>query len=138
MSANVKIVAFVCENHAMSAIRAASVAGESIPDSVRIVEMPCTGRLETSQMLDAMGGGADGVVVIGCLEENCYHDVGSALARERVNRIKDILKDISIEPERVEMINSASVSGAMLMSKLRQFESRISALPALSLTGVIK
>ena len=138
MSADVKIVAFVCENHAMSAIRAASVAGESIPDSVSIVEMPCTGRLETSQMLDAMGNGADGVVVIGCLEENCYHDVGSALARGRVNRIKDILKDISIEPERVEMINSASVSGAILMSKLRQFESRISALPALSLKGAIR
>lgn len=138
MSDKLKIVAFVCENHAMSAIRAASTAGESLPDSVRIVEVPCTGRLETPQMLDALGGGADGVAVIGCLEENCYHDVGSMLARGRVNRIKDILKDISLEPERIEMINVASVSGAILMMKLRQFESRVAAMPVLSLKGAIQ
>jgi len=138
VSGKVKIVAFVCENHAMSAIRAASTAGESLPDSVRIVEVPCTGRLETPQMLDAIGDGADGVVVVGCLEENCYHDVGSMLARGRVDRIKDILKDISMEPERIEMINSASVSGAMLMLKLRQFESKLAALPALALKGAMR
>ena len=138
MSDKLKIVAFVCENHAMSAIRAASIAGESLPESVRIIEIPCTGRLETPQMLEAIGGGADGVAVIGCLEENCYHDIGSMLARGRVNRIKDILKDISMEPERVEMINAASVSGAMLMMKLRQFESRVASLPVLSLKGAIQ
>lgn len=132
------IVAFVCENHAMSAIKAASMAGESLPDSIRIIKLPCAGRLETPQMLEAIGTGADGVVVIGCLEENCYHDIGSMLARGRVDRIKAILQDISIEPQRIEMINVASVSGAMLMLKLRQFESRISALPALSFKGAIK
>ena len=138
MNDKLKIVAFVCENHAMSAIRAASTAGESLPDSVRVIEVPCTGRLESPQLLDAIGDGADGVAVIGCLEENCYHDVGSMLARGRVNRIKDILTDISIEPERIEMINAASVSGAMLMMKLKQFESRVAAMPVLSLKGAIK
>ena len=138
MNDKLKIVAFVCENHAMSAIRAASTAGESLPDSIRIIEIPCTGRLETPQLLDAIGEGADAVAVIGCLEENCYHDVGSMLARGRVNRIKDIMKDISLEPERIEMINSASVSGAMLMMKLRQFESRIAAMPVLVLKEAIK
>jgi len=133
-----KIVAFVCENHAMSAIRAASTAGESLPESIRIIEVPCTGRIETPPLLDAIGDGADAVAVIGCLEENCYHDVGSMLARGRVNRIKDIMKDISLEPERIEMINSASVSGAMLMMKLRQFESRVAAMPVLVLKEAIK
>ena len=138
MSGKLNIIAFVCENHAMSAIKAASTAGESLPDSIKIIEVPCTGRLETQQMLDAIGSGADGIAIIGCLEENCYHDVGSMLARGRVNRVKDILKDISLEPERIEMINAASVSGAMLMLKLRQMESRIAALPVSSCKGAIK
>lgn len=138
MTDKLNIVAFVCENHAMSAIRAASIAGESLPESIRVIEVPCTGRLETQQMLDAIGGGADGVAIIGCLEENCYHDVGSMLARGRADRVKEILKDISMEPERIEMINAASVSGAMLMLRLKRMESRIAALPVSSVKGAIK
>ena len=138
MSNKLSIVAFVCENHAMSAIKAASIAGDAIPESIRIVKLPCTGRLETPQLLETLRAGADGVVVIGCLEENCYHDVGSMLARGRVDRVKTILKDIKIEPERLEMINSASVSGAMLMLKLRQFEEKLAKLPATSFKGAIK
>ena len=45
MTDKLKIIAFVCENHAMSAMRAASAAGESLPDSIRVIEVPCTGRL---------------------------------------------------------------------------------------------
>ena len=132
------IIAFVCENHAMSALKAASMAGESLPESVKIVKIPCTGRLETTQILDSIGAGADGVVVVGCLEENCFHDVGSMLARGRVDRIKELLNDIKIEPERIEMINAASVSGAMLMLKIRQFEAKLAALPSLPFKGAIK
>lgn len=132
------IIAFVCENHAMSALKAASMAGESLPESVKIVKIPCTGRLETTQILDSIGAGADGVMVVGCLEENCFHDVGSMLARGRVDRIKELLKDIKIEPERVEMINAASVSGAMLMLKIRQFEAKLAALPSLPFKGAMK
>jgi len=134
----INIIAFVCENHALSALKAASIAGDSLPESVKIVKIPCTGRLETTQILDSITAGADGVVVIGCLEDNCFHDVGSMLARGRVDRIKDLLKDIKMEPERVEMINAASVSGAMLMLKIRQFEGKLAALPSLPFKGAIK
>lgn len=134
----INIVAFVCENHALSALKAASIAGDSLPESVKIIKIPCTGRLETTQILDSITAGADGVVVIGCLEDNCFHDVGSMLARGRVDRIKDLLNDIKMEPERVEMINAASVSGAMLMLKIRQFEGKLAALPSLPFKGAIK
>lgn len=138
MSSKLKIVAYVCENHALSAIRSACSSGESLPDSVQIVELPCTGRVETVHLLEAIRGGADGVVVIGCLEENCYHDAGPKLARGRVERIKELLQDILIEPERVEMINAASVSGARLILRLRAFEKQIAEIPGSPFKGAIK
>ena len=138
MTAKLNIVAFICENHALAALKAASVAGDSLPESIHLVKLPCTGRLETTQILDTLREGADGVAVIGCLEENCYHDVGSMLARGCVERIKDILKDIKIEPERVEMFNIASVSSAMLMLKIKQFEAKIGSLSATPFKGVMK
>lgn len=138
MNGKVKIVAFVCENHAFAALRSISEAGESVPESIQLIKLPCTGRLETAHLLDALRLGADGVIIVGCLEENCYHDVGSMLARGRVEKCKAILKDISIEPERIEMINSASVNGKGLLLKLRQFEKRLFDLPKSPLKGGIK
>ena len=138
MSSKLKIVAYVCENHAMSAIRSACSSGESLPDSLQIIELPCTGRVETVHMLEAIREGADGVVVIGCLEENCYHDAGPRLARGRVERIREILQDISIEPDRVEMINAASVSGARLILRLRAFEKKLAEMPTSPFKGAIK
>jgi coenzyme F420-reducing hydrogenase delta subunit len=130
-----KIVAFVCENHALDALNSARRAGDTLPESVQMIKLPCTGRVESVHLLDAIRSGADGVLVIGCLDENCYHDVGSRLARGRVNRCKDILKDIAVEPERVQMISCASVSGSMLMMKLRQFEKLLSELSKTSPKG---
>ena len=138
MTGKLNIVAFVCENHALSALMAISTSGDSIPESFHIVKLPCTGRLETTQILDALRAGADGIAVIGCLEENCYHDLGSMLARGRVERLKEILKDIQLEPERVEMFNIASVSGSILLLKMRKFEEKLSSLPATSFKGAMR
>lgn len=138
MTGKLNIIVFVCENHALSAIRAASASGESLPESFHLVKLPCTGRLETTQIMDALRAGADGIAVIGCLEENCYHDVGSMLARGRVERVKEILKDIQIEPDRVEMFNVASVSSSMLLLKMRKFEQKIGSLPATPFKGAMK
>lgn len=138
MTSGLNIVAFVCENHAMDSLRAASSGGETIPETVQIVQLPCTGRLETTQLLDSIRSGADGVVVIGCLEENCYHDIGSRLARGRVERIRQIMSDIGFEAERVEMINSASVSSSILLRRLREFEARLASLPVSPLRGAIE
>lgn len=131
-------MAFVCENHALAALTSASRAGQTISEAIKIIELPCTGRLETVQLLDTIRSGADGVVVIGCLEENCYHEGGSRLARGRVERCKEILEEISIEPERVEMINSASVSGSTLLLKLLEFEKRLSNLPESPFKGAMR
>lgn len=119
-------------------MRSACSSGESLPDSIQIVELPCTGRLETVHLLEAIRGGADGIVVIGCLEENCYHDAGPKLARGRVERIKELLDDISVEPERVEMINAASVNGSRLLLKLRAFERKLAEIPGSPFKGAMK
>ncbi|MDH4122982.1 MAG: hydrogenase iron-sulfur subunit [Thermoplasmata archaeon] len=138
MTSKLNIVAFVCENHVLSALKAASTAGDHLPESVSIVKLPCTGRLETTQILDTLREGADGVAIIGCLEENCYHDIGSMLARGRVDRMKELLKDIGIEPDRVEMFNIASVSGSLLMLRISQFETKLASLPSTPFKGVMK
>jgi len=81
------------------------------PTNVKIVEVPCTGRVDILHILKALEKGADGVCVIGCLEGECHFLEGNLRARKRVGYVKDILKSLGIEEERVDMYNLSAAMG---------------------------
>lgn len=60
-----KILAFCCRHCAYAAADLAGVMRLRYPTNVRIVELPCTGRVEAGEILHAFEHGADGVMVAG-------------------------------------------------------------------------
>ena len=72
--------------------------------SISIVLLPCTGRIEEAVLLRAFEKGADGVMVIGCLEGDCHYVNGNIRARARVGRVAGILETIGFGSERVRMV----------------------------------
>jgi coenzyme F420-reducing hydrogenase delta subunit len=62
-------------------------------------------------MLKAFENGADGVMVVGCLEGDCHYQVGNLRARRRVERVAGILEAIGIGAERVRMFNLSAGEG---------------------------
>ena len=66
----------------------------SYPDTIRILRLPCTGRVDVIHMLRAFQKGADGVYVAGCLEGECHFLTGNLRARRRVEYAKKILEDV--------------------------------------------
>jgi len=105
-----KVVGFCCERHAMDAAVLSARSGKQFDASVRLVQVPCTGRVDGMHLLKAFEDGADAVFVIGCLEKNCYYDTGSIEGRKRVNYVKQMLTEVGIEKERLEMFNAASTN----------------------------
>ncbi len=105
-----KVVGFCCERHAMDAVVLSARTGEQVDVSVRLVQVPCTGRVDGLHLLKAFEEGADAVFVLGCLEKNCYYDTGSIEGRKRVNYVKQMLSEAGIEKERLEMFNAASTN----------------------------
>ncbi|OGS44137.1 MAG: hypothetical protein A3K76_02550 [Euryarchaeota archaeon RBG_13_57_23] len=103
-----KIVGFCCERHGMDAAVLAARSGKQFEASVRLVQVPCTGRVDGMHILRALEDGADAVFVLGCLEKNCYYDTGSIEGRKRVGYVKQMLSELGLEKERVEMFNAAS------------------------------
>ncbi len=81
------------------------------PTNVKNIEMPCTGRVDVLHILQAFEKGADGVLVVGCLEGECHYLEGNLRARKRVNYVKEILKSLGMEEERLEMRNLSSAMG---------------------------
>ena len=62
------------------------------PDNVRVLRLPCTGKIEVNYILAAFERGVDGVIVAGCLEGGCHFLEGNLRARRRVERAKQMLE----------------------------------------------
>jgi F420-non-reducing hydrogenase iron-sulfur subunit len=103
-----KIVGFCCEKHGFDCVALAAKSERQYDASVRLIRVPCTGRVDGIHILEALESGADAVFVLGCLEKNCYYDTGSIEGRKRVEYVKTMLAQTGIEPERVEMFNASS------------------------------
>jgi len=100
----------------------------SYPPEVKVLQVPCTGRVDIIHLLNAIEDGADGVYVAGCLEGECHYKTGNLRTRKRVEYVKKVLKDIDIEPERVEMFNLSSAQGQRFAEIASEMVDRIKEL----------
>ncbi len=74
--------------------------------------VPCTGRVDEVMILKAFENGADGVMVVGCLEGDCHFVKGNLRAREKVRRAADLLAKAGLGEERARMYNLSAGEGA--------------------------
>ena len=86
-----KIVAFCCYYCAYSAADLAGSMRLQYPPAIRMIEQPCSGRVDVRLLLEAFEEGADGVYVAGCLEGDCHFLKGNYRAKLRVGQAKKIL-----------------------------------------------
>ena len=106
-----QIVAFCCTYCAYSAADLAGSMRLNYSPYVRIIKLPCTGKVDPLFILKAFEKGADGAFVAGCLEGSCHFVNGNINARKRVGYTKGLLQDVGINPERLEMFNLSSSMG---------------------------
>ena len=97
----------------------------SYPSNIRIVKLPCTGRVAIIHLMKAIEKGADGVFVAGCLEGDCHYQAGNLRARKRVAYVQELLKSIGMEPERVAMYNLSSGEGPRFAEISREMTEKI-------------
>ena len=123
-----KLVAFCCKYCAYAAADLAGVLRLRYPPEIRIVQIPCTGRLDILEVLLAFEHGADAIMVAGCLEGDCHFQSGNLVARSRVDRIKQLVEKVGIEPERIEMFNMSSAMGRKFAEAATKMSERIETL----------
>jgi len=95
------------------------------PSTIRIIRVPCTGKVDLLHIMRAFEKGADGVYVVGCLEGDCRYNSGNLRAKKRVQKAKEILEKIGIGGERVEMFNLSSSEGPKFAEIARMMTERI-------------
>lgn len=106
------VVAFCCHYCAYTAADMAGSQRLCYPPNVKIVRVPCSGKVDTIHILKSFEKGADGVYVAGCLDGDCHFKNGNRRAARRVAAAKRLLEEIGIGAERLEMVNlSAGMGG---------------------------
>jgi len=98
------------------------------PTDIRIILVPCTGKVDIIHILRAFEKGADGVYVVGCMEGSCQFSSGNLRARKRVEQAQKLLDTIGIGGERVQMYNLTSGEGTLFAKYAIEMEERIRTL----------
>jgi F420-non-reducing hydrogenase iron-sulfur subunit len=121
----VRIVAFCCHFCAFTAADTAGTMRLQYPTNLRIVRVPCTGRVDITMLLHAFCEGADGVMVAGCEEGSCHFTRGNLRARKRVKRTRELLREAGVDPQRLEMYHVAASQGPLFAASAREFIKRV-------------
>jgi len=95
------IVAFVCNWCTYAGADLAGTSRLQYPANVRIIRLPCTGRIDPLFILKAFERGADGVLVSGCHPGDCHYTSGNFFARRRWTVFKSLVDFFGLDERRL-------------------------------------
>ncbi len=106
----------------------ADLAGSSRlkhPANLRIVRVPCSGRVNPLFVLKGFQKGFDGVVVLGCHPGDCHYAKGNYFARRRIMLLKELLRSMGIEQERFHFEWVSASEGARFAEVVTEMTEKI-------------
>jgi len=98
------------------------------PVNIKIIRIPCTGKVDVMYLLRAIQKGADGVYCVGCLEGTCHYNEGNLRCRERVNHARMLLEEVGLEGDRVRMYNLSAGEGPTFAQYAKEMTEHIKTL----------
>lgn len=120
-----EITAFTCIYCGAMAGDTAGAERITYPANVKIIRLPCTGKVDIEYILKAFEQGADGVYVIGCPINNCHHEWGNVRATKRVEYVKKLLDDIGLGRERLSIYYVSGGQGQAFANAAREMTALI-------------
>jgi coenzyme F420-reducing hydrogenase delta subunit len=130
-----KIVAIVCNWCTYAGADLAGISRIQYPPNVRIIRVPCTGRINPFYIVKALQTGADGVLVSGCHPGECHYISGNLVARRKFAALKSFLSYIGMEGDRTMFTWVSASEGDRFAQVIRGVTAKVKALgPANKLT----
>jgi len=107
-----RIVGFLCKWCSYAGADLAGTSRKKYPTNVRILKVPCSGRIDPLFILKGLRLGFDGVLISGCHPGDCHYQAGNYRARRRIALTKKFLEYIGIPEERVQASWVSASEGA--------------------------
>jgi coenzyme F420-reducing hydrogenase delta subunit len=100
----------------------------SYPPNIRVLRVPCSGRVDPLFILRALRSGLDGVLVSGCHPGDCHYTAGNYNARRKFAILSRLLEFVGIDPRRVQFSWVSASEGAKFAKVVTQVVSQVKAL----------
>ncbi len=123
-----RIIAFVCNYCTYAGADLAGTSRLKYPANVRIVRLPCTGRISPLFLLKALQKGADGILVSGCHPGDCHFISGNYHARRRWSIFRTLLDFLGIPKERIWFSWVSASEGRKFADLITEFTENIKQL----------
>jgi heterodisulfide reductase subunit A len=120
------VVGFYCRECAGAAISLGGMHRDGYPASVRLVELPCLGRVSALHIVEAAQLGAAGVFLAGCAEGRCQYRAGDASAAEQARVAAELLESAGMDVP-IELWHLCAVDRYGVGRRIRQFAARLEA-----------
>ncbi len=98
-----KIILFLCNWAPHTAYQSLQDNGYQIPPEVKMVRIPCTGRISKALLFKAFEMGADGVALVGCSPGACRYGAGTTAAVKNTEDTGAILELLGLGKERMKL-----------------------------------
>ncbi len=104
-----RIVGFLCNWCSYAGADSAGTARMTYPTNIRIIRVPCSGRVDPLLIVKSFQMGADGVLIAGCHPGDCHYTEGNYYARRRFALLRPFLEYLGIEAARfrVEWVSAS-------------------------------
>jgi F420-non-reducing hydrogenase iron-sulfur subunit len=120
----IRIVVYYCRNLQLFQDGQQKDFARSRP-GLKLVAIPCSGKVEAHHLLETLSGGAQGALVLACAQKACHYLEGSKRSHKRVEYARSWLQKLGIEPDRLEFIHFPPKNTIALDRLLKEFVLRL-------------
>lgn len=97
-----KILVFACTWCTYAGADLTGLSRLQYPPNIRILKVPCSGRVNPQFVIKAFQKGVDAVLVAGCHPGDCHYTSGNYFTRRRFLLMRRLMEYIGMEPERFQ------------------------------------
>jgi len=120
----IKVVVFHCRNLRLFSNGQQKEFARARP-GVKLVAIPCSGKIEAHHLLETLAAGAHGALVLACAEKACQYLEGSKRSHKRVDYARQWLDKLGMETDRLEFIHIPPTDTEALDKLLKEFADKL-------------
>ena len=132
-NSRLKIDLFCCSSSLDPAELSYGNNGQGV--EIKVIPLPCSGKVDILYLTKAFETGADGVAVVTCKKGDCRYLEGNLRAQRRVEAVDALLEEIGLGRGRMVMIQMGEGGLEQVKRQLDDFCRRIKASPRSSYAG---
>ncbi|MGD2207150.1 MAG: hydrogenase iron-sulfur subunit [Anaerolineae bacterium] len=123
-----RVIIFTCNWNAQESLQEAGKRHLHYPAGVRPLKVDCLGQVSSSVILKALEKGADGVMLVGCIPEECHYEFGSRRAAELFEEVCKLARMLGFREEQFAFHQIHAGEGPALVEKVQAFVTQVASI----------